>query len=80
MCAGRPFFITIGVAQASWAPAASEGGDRVGEHLAGDVVDVDLELHGRAARARASRSASARVPTRTCTTLGRPAGSAVPAP
>ena len=54
-----------------------ERGDRVGEHLAGDVVDVDLELHGRAGPGAASTaSPSAPSPTITCTTLGRPAVSA----
>ena len=57
-----------------------QGGDRVGEDLAGDVVDVDLELARPRGPAPASALGSASVPTRTCTTFGRPAGSAVPAP
>ena len=44
--AGRPFFITIGVTQASWR-RRQQGRHRVGEDLAGGVVDVGLQQHDR---------------------------------
>ena len=79
MCAGRPFFITIGVAQASCAPARIERGDGVRQHLTRDVVDVRRQLdRGRPGRGAVAGCVS--VPTSTCTTFGRPAVSAVPAP
>ena len=50
--------MTIGVTQASWAPASSSAGDGVGQRLAGGVVDVGLEQDDRLARRRRGSAAA----------------------
>ena len=52
VCAGRPFFMTIGVIHASCAPGRQQRGHGEREDLAGRVVDVDLEQHAPAFRPR----------------------------
>ena len=57
-----------------------QAGDRVGEHLTGDVVDVGLEESGRPSGIVRPSNRAAPSPMTAWTTLGRPDGSAVPAP
>ena len=67
--AGRPFFITIGVIHASWAPASISAPIVCASVSPVASSTFDLEQHHGLARRPASR---ARSPTTTCTTLGRP--------
>ena len=56
MNAGRPFFMVMGVTQASTAPAARSASIQLRRELAGRVVDVRLEHDvGRAVLARRVR-------------------------
>ena len=76
VCAGRPFFITIGVAQASWAPAARSAA--IVWASTSPVTSSTLTSSCTAARPGRGRRRLGAVasPTTTCTTLGRPAVSA----
>ena len=76
VCAGRPFFIRIGVSQASSAPAASTAVITSG-HSRGSRSST---LVSRTSRSSAPWSAAAGSPTSSRSTLAWPSGSRPPAP
>ena len=76
MWAGRPFFIRIGVSQASLAPASSSAAITAGQtrgSRSSTLVSSSSEVAGRGRSAAAS-------PTRSRSTLAWPSGSRPPAP
>ena len=75
---GRPFFITIGTSQASAAPASQQPGQDARPQPRIQVVDVGLQHDADLGVGGAARSA--RLPTTTRVTFGRPGVSRLPAP
>ena len=81
VCAGRPFFIRIGVSQASEAPAVEQRGDHVRPQPRVEVVDVGLEDERAAVpsardRARHRRRLADQQPQHVRVAVGVPAAGA----